>query len=130
MYHFELRLSNMKYIHTTSCGDLVQIGCGLPTYKGVTFQHGFGTYQGQIFQRGNGLGGVFGALFRTSIKPAMKTVAKKALPLVKNLGKEAVKHALPAAKRVGKATAKRAIEQAVAATITAGTEGKKVPKVD
>lgn len=118
----------MKYIHTTSCGDPVQIGCGLPTYRGVPYQDGYGAYQGQVFQRGYGLGGIYGAVNRTSIKPVLKAVAKKVLPVLKNLGKEAVKRAVPAAKRIGKAATQRAIEQAVAATITARTEGKKMTK--
>lgn len=103
----------MKYIHTISCRDPTQTGFGIPTYRGIPYQDGYGVYQGQVFQRGHGLGGILGALFRTTIRPALKTlgrtVARKAIPLAKKIAKQAI----PAAKRVGKVAAKRAAEHAL-----------------
>lgn len=113
--HLELRHSIMKYLHNTSCGDPVQIGCGLPTYRGVPYQEGYGgAYQ---FQRGYGIGGSFGALYRTAIVPAVETVVQKALPIVQE--------AIPAAKRIGKNAVNKAIKQALVSGITAKTLGKK-----
>ena len=102
----------MKYIHTSYCGKPLQLGFGLPTYKGVQYQDGYGVYRGQGYQRGYGLG--------SFLRKTANAAATKVKTVAKNIGRAA----LPAVKRVGKAAAKQAMEQALAA----GMNKKKLKK--
>lgn len=99
----------MKYIHTRYCGKPLQLGFGLPTYRGVLYQDGYGLYSGQDFQRGYGLA----AIFKKTIKPALTTAVNK----VKSTAKKVGRAALPRVKRVGETAAQQAKEQALAAAM-------------
>lgn len=99
----------MKYIHTSYCGKPLQLGFGLPTYRGVLYQDGYGLYSGQDFQRGYGLA----AIFKKTIKPAWTSAVNK----VKSTAKKVGRAALPRVKRIGETAAQQAKEQALAAAM-------------
>ena len=96
------------------------MGMGLPTYKGIPYQQGYGVYQGQTFQRGFGLGGSLGNYLRATLSPVLSKAKLKLFPAMKKIGQKAANRAGRTALNVGmdvalnKKNAKQATKAALA----------------
>ena len=77
------------------------MGMGLPTYKGIPYQKGYGVYQGQTFQRGFGLGGSLGNYLRATLSPVLSKAKMKLFPAMKTIGQKAANRAGKSALNVG-----------------------------